>query len=717
MGAGRCVAAGRLPPLAALCVVFLLVFALAGRVGGGGAPGSASPHPPATDGAATPGRGRGTLPRPHLVRRLFPIPQPGGSPTAAYVANALRNQRELGSSVPMDRVGVPAVNASTSWFDGNYSSPRVANASLLLVAGYRRVYLDLYRDPRTGSWQLCPFALPLPATRTTLATTSAPTRSRTTSASALSGNASLATSSVSLAGPTTGAIAASALPGTTTAIARGARQLTQTLSASTSAVTGTRTGSLSTSISASSLTSVAPLTTTLRPTASPTPPPNEITVNGTTCSIDADSLPLFLSSIQTYLTNTVVPFYRDVIYLIFSLHDAALLPGDDPTVAVPPVPLHIALGLTAGDNALGAQLFTPSDLAVERDDLNLTFGTSPYFVTAQQGPLEVTANGWPTLGFILNALNKRLVVGLASLDAPAGYDWDRDSTWLFSPEQINASVPLDFSNTGEGTFGSCTYPAPSIVMGPTGNETGAPPPTVPPGATELTWSYAFFGETGFPPGVNYTGWFNPVRCGFSPLAVDNATSPDVLVGSIWSWDVNMPANGSLANCAVQQRANGRWTIDSCTSTHPVACQSLYNPEVWTVSTASGTYTSALAACPSGYFFSVPRTARENDALWQAFLAVPASAEPTAVFLDYTSLAHQGCWTAGGPNSLCAYVDRQAIITQIIQTSFQEGIIVLVLFIIFVWFQCRNQVRNVQKRKRRAEVKRQLAALEIATVPA
>jgi hypothetical protein len=142
-----------------------------------------------------------------------------------------------------------------------------------------------------------------------------------------------------------------------------------------------------------------------------------------------------------------------------------------------------------------------------------------------------------------------------------------------------------------------------------------------------------------------------------------------------------------------------------------------NPEVWVVSKASNAYTAAAGECPSGYFFSVPRTARENAALYLAFQQVPTSLESTAIFLDYSSLSHQGCWVSGGPNAFCPYVDRQAIITQIIQTSFQEGIVVLVLFVLFVWFQCRNQFKNVGKRRRRTEVKWKLASEEIATIPA
>lgn len=431
-----------------------------------------------------------------------------------------------------------------------------------------------------------------------------------------------------------------------------------------------------------------------------------------------------MSSIKDYLDATSVPFYRDLVYLIFSIHSATFYPAEtNTTYNSVPQPLHLALGLVGNASGIGPLLFTPIDLYAERQSLNETFGTSPYFRSEAQGVVQInrtfsTANGWPSLGFVLSELDKRVVIGTDTIGSVVGYDMTKDDTWFFSADALNSSVQLNFANTALVTFGNCDYPSATVVMLPTGNETGSSGPVVIDGETALTWSYAFLSDFGIPAGANSTIWNNPVGCGFSPLFVTTpAPSVDSLVAGIWSWDINMPQNGSLANCAVQQRSNGKWTIDSCSSVHPVACQSVLNPEVWVVSKTSNVWTAAATECPSGYFFSVPHTARENYALWKAFQSVPASLEATAVFLDYSSLSHQGCWVSGGPNAFCPYVDRQAIITQIIQTSFQEGIVVLVVFIIFVWFQCRNQFKNVQRRKRRAEVKWKMASEEITTIPA
>jgi hypothetical protein len=227
-----------------------------------------------------------------------------------------------------------------------------------------------------------------------------------------------------------------------------------------------------------------------------------------TCSRGVDSLALALASIRAYLEATNVPFYRDLVYMILTPWPADFSPPlDNTTILIPPPPLHVALSLSTGnESGLGPLLFSPLDLLVGRDDLALTFGTSQYYSGVKNDSDFETSNGWPSTGFILNEIDKRILIGLGQ---PQGvipnFDPQRDASWLFTPAQLNASVPLDFTNTFQASFGSCTYPKEGIVMIPTGNETGEPYPSVGGGDIGLTWSHAYLSEAGMASEDNYTG--------------------------------------------------------------------------------------------------------------------------------------------------------------------------------------------------------------------
>lgn len=54
-------------------------------------------------------------------------------------------------------------------------------------------------------------------------------------------------------------------------------------------------------------------------------------------------------------------------------------------------------------------------------------------------------------------------------------------------------------------------------------------------------------------------------------------SPKLVVGAVWSWDVNEPS--SPFGCPVL-KSNGRWATVNCSSVLPFACQSTVDPYDW-----------------------------------------------------------------------------------------------------------------------------------------
>jgi len=76
-----------------------------------------------------------------------------------YITNAVRNQRELSGSIPIDHIGIPATPLRLTHFGNiNYSVSQIKTIPNVINNGYRRLILDIYWNNQTRQWQLCPFA-------------------------------------------------------------------------------------------------------------------------------------------------------------------------------------------------------------------------------------------------------------------------------------------------------------------------------------------------------------------------------------------------------------------------------------------------------------------------------------------------------------------------------------------------------------------------------
>ncbi|KAG0000975.1 hypothetical protein BGZ79_005251 [Entomortierella chlamydospora] len=79
----------------------------------------------------------------------------------------------------------------------------------------------------------------------------------------------------------------------------------------------------------------------------------------------------------------------------------------------------------------------------------------------------------------------------------------------------------------------------------------------------------------------------------------------------------------------------------------------------------------------------------------------------------------GCWVPGGPHGICPYrePDNTVAIQDIIRVSTIGGVIILLVIGIFLYLNCRRNVRIRKSNKRRAAVRNKIMLTEVETVPA
>ncbi|KXS12176.1 hypothetical protein M427DRAFT_72163 [Gonapodya prolifera JEL478] len=676
------------------------------------------------------------------------LPTPAPTPVPGYVLTALRNQRELSStSIPIDRVPRPALSLS-AFFNGAYQSARIRQIRALLDAGYRTLFVDLYWDGVARTLQLCPVAYPLP-TVTATASTSDATVAPTTTTSTTSVTTSVTTTSRNVTSTTSGNSTSSS---SSASSASGSLASNST----TSSTTSSRSASTSSTVSSGTITSQ-----TLSPTSSPSPTPDTV-ISNTICPSSPYHLDLFIAALDAYVSDSWAPFYADVITVVVNVHSVSGgRTRNLQNVNVTEVALQMADKGVAGSfgdvmrKYLGASVFTPTDLSAARLSLNTTLGPSPYysFSVSPSTGLATSTSAWPNLEYLLTN-RKRVILAVASVDADASssdggstggsaYNVSADIGSTFLGTEL-AATPV-WTSSGAANV-NCSYPVDGVAMVGTGTESSSPS-TVPSGWTATSWSFARVSDprsSAYPPlallSASSCGFFPLIQSPLSPLvpsfnssSVGNATlfpsasalswDPGLLASAVWSWDWGMPVNQTRSggavgdgtvNCAGMQR-NGRWTVESCNAVRLVACQGLQKPEDWLIPTTPATYLDASKVCPPTHAFSVPRTPQQNRALLSALLALPSSPTTSLVLLDYNDLASDGCWVAG--QNPCPYVDRNAIIREIIQTSFQEGVAVFVLAVLFLWFKLRRQLRLVRLRRRRMDARKKLRGMEFQSVPA
>ncbi|KAF9348993.1 hypothetical protein BGX26_012645 [Mortierella sp. AD094] len=90
-----------------------------------------------------------------------------------------------------------------------------------------------------------------------------------------------------------------------------------------------------------------------------------------------------------------------------------------------------------------------------------------------------------------------------------------------------------------------------------------------------------------------------------------------------------------------------------------------------------------------------------------------------IWIDISSWQTAGCWVPGGPHGICPYQepDNTVALREIIRVSTIGGVIILVVLAIFLYLNCRRNVRIRKSNKRRAGVRNKIMRTEVETVPA
>jgi hypothetical protein len=278
-----------------------------------------------------------------------------------------------------------------------------------------------------------------------------------------------------------------------------------------------------------------------------------------------------------------------------------------------------------------------------------------------------TEDGWPSEGYIELSHSKRLLLGYGNIDPQmVNYNFSGDESVVFPSGYIQSNLQVAATQSGKLTSGcflrdhmdNLTQVNSSWATGT--NITGFDYPT-----SKMSNSIPF---------LNLTS--NSTNCGISPIlnvTLLNSTANDdfrpyqnYIYATIWSWAPGEPKNytssmdgtsDSLFRCATANLdLQGRWVVNDCSTKYYAACRARTQAYNWTITSYAISYSYANAACDDGYDFAAPRTALENSYLRQTMMTSRRDYDGHGVWIDFNSLEYEGCWTTGGPNATCPYLN-------------------------------------------------------------
>ncbi|KAG0232477.1 hypothetical protein BGW41_001871 [Actinomortierella wolfii] len=303
------------------------------------------------------------------------------------------------------------------------------------------------------------------------------------------------------------------------------------------------------------------------------------------------------------------------------------------------------------DDAFPHMIYTPHQLQLDRDNLNLSWWKDEpvgldYYNTTMDPASHVirSSTGWPTTKYLTDVLKTRVMIGFGNinLSSTSKYNITDDLDHIFAPGVLDGiSSSAHDSNPSTNKPGStgflkysssldpdrCHRPMPNVLMEPTGAEGNWTQLTLDEQDTSiqyhLRWSFANLADSSdFP--WTYQGIKLATTCGYSIFdqgGGSELTISDQAASTGWSWDLDQPPLSEIKSrnkrCGVMQ-SNGRWAVQNCNLKLPVACRKIGASGQWIVHKA-GAANYRDVSCPSGYKFDVPRTARENQALYQTLL--------------------------------------------------------------------------------------------------
>ena len=585
--------------------------------------------------------------------------------------------------MPINFVTHPGVSVTAVCFGNSTYSAVAAEKCIsnLLAAQYRRLVLDLYWDSIVRQFSLCPVELPRSARTTTRIQS---TFSPVTSAHMSSVQLTRSTASV-------------------------AHDLQQGTPASLPVF-----GNASANATSTSTSTQVPVATVIGSSDEPL-----FSLGPYQCSQNL-GIQDFTSLIVGYLQNTSDTINARLLWLEFNLHAAALADTPDGPAKAPPnsaLPSENQLVGQVMNNTMQAYIYTPSELASDRRDLNeswyrrssILFPEPGYYSTPSNvdGTIS-TPDGWPTENYVQITKVMRVLLGWGTIDPQmADYSFSADSGMIFPKGYLSESRSIQANSEGRVTSG-CFFDSSVTTM------------------RKVNSSWALSSLYQHQPLTALVN--NLTACGISPVlneTLDNA-SVDVNAtsyinfsrSSVWNWAVGEPRNNSGPGidddnaqsefrCAfmdISPAYLGRWRVEDCPSKYRAACRTDNQPYQWSLSSTKVSFYDASHSCPDDSSFSAPRTGLENHYLYNTVLSsqdsINTAEGATGIWLNFNSLDTATCWVTSGPNGTCPYfVDRRAEQSRQILVPTIGAIITFVLTALTIFVKCNVNRRNSRTRRR------------------
>ncbi|KAG2180793.1 hypothetical protein INT44_003800 [Umbelopsis vinacea] len=636
--------------------------------------------------------------------------------TKQNIISALRSQRDLAINTSINRIQWPAINLSSSFFGNNYTDSKLQGLSSVMGSGYRRLVLDLYWRSDLGNWQLCPEIIP-----------------DTTSTQRMLLNPDL------LGG----------LNSPNRTVTRSMPTVSSTFSNATQSTTSYR------PLIAKDVTSSEAVFSR-----------EDVVISSYTCTPwitfrhFMQALDVFLGSVEP-IRN---PGNTEIFSLILNLNNLNVTTNNNiPSVNTnstwlssmsynQSLSLQQTIQSSVGQSlASTSKVYSPPNLTRDRANLTVSFNTTglPYFTTEGNPDTQTltTQTGWPPWAYLIEH-RYQLLVGFGSNNLPSNtnYNVTDDAQLIFNEVDLGGGSMSVINVTSMEATGwtNCSVPGSNNYMVASGTETTGLVGGVPPGGNAVSWSWAYMVDRGNP--FSYESANNASFCGYSPYFTASSyaantypiasnvssTLNNPMLSTIWSWDVGQPPylvgslrNGSNLLCASLQAYNGRWKAADCAALYKVACRSVQDPNVWTLTSDYYSYDRAASSCPDKFKFEAPRTAQQNQML---FLVVQNATRTVSkvtikstadqyIWIDLNNAGGQDCWVVG-KNSTCWWANgSNGELTGLIQTSAVAGVIILIFVSLFIWVKCSRMYRQRKAGIRKGIVSRLIQEREYVTVPA
>lgn len=460
--------------------------------------------------------------------------------------------------------------------------------------------------------------------------------------------------------------------------------------------------------------------------------PTTTGVDGTTllelgnykCSLDLN-LGSIISLFSSFFSNTSDTLSVRLAYVDLNLHAAApfTAPGEPAgNVTGQKLPILDELAGSQLSEALSRALFTPEQLTEDRQDLGRSWYRNSFSQSTDTSYFEelrgtdntnFTLDGWPGEAWLLLSDNRRLLASWGQIDPQMQlYNFQGDAAHVFPAGYISSNTNISVTDPDSIDRG-CFYR---------------------PGKFEVSqinssWATATFHES-MPISLTDTIG-NLTACGISSVlnsTLSGTVTQDNIApyksfaeATIFGWARGEPRNVSTQGargggsegdyrCAIIDSTggyNGHWRVENCQNRHRVACRRQRRPHAWELSTMSVPFGAAADVCPDGSAFQMPRTGLENTYLYQRILGDSLASNTDdadsmlqGVWINFNSLDVARCWTSGGANATCPYVDgseeqrqRNVLIPAI------AALIVLLLTVLTLLVKCNENRRNSRTRRR------------------